>query len=173
MIKWLARLIEPGNEWVAPRTSRGVQLAGRLLSTSSLRSGGQPGWTGPTMGRNKSQIQVKTATTERRVRRTHRGSVWMLLCLWARERDVPHRARGQWELILPLSYPPASLALLADRWWIHCFLKFVCNHRLYALLSYLSGPFPLFLIFIPHTLSRSLLLCHTLMYSSLLSSPPS
>ncbi len=157
MIKWLAWLIEPGNEWVAPRTSRAVQLAARLLSTSSLCHHAEAGtgaeWPEPRA--KKSEIKVRTGTRERRERLKRRNCVWVLVCVCERERDVPHSARGQWELIFLLSYPLASLAVLAVRWWIHCFLKFVCNHRLYALLSYLLGPCSLFfssLFHRPHSL---------------------
>lgn len=157
MIKWLARLIEPGNEWVPPRTSRAVQEDCWVhhLWASALRQQ-QPGWTAPNTGQ-RSEIQERAGTTERKC-----------VSVCEREKEMFHTAtRGQWELILLLSSPLPSLAVLAVGWWIHCFLKFVCKHGLYSLLSYLLGPCSLFshLFFITHTacsFSLSLLLPHTL-----------
>ena len=51
-----------------------------------------------------------------------------------KESDVPGRAGGRWQFIFLLSYQLASLTVLAVRWQIHCFPKFVGNHHLYALL---------------------------------------
>lgn len=92
-----------------------------------------PHWTGPTMGQNL-------------VHRRENSNGWWGETRWngERRRCSTCKARGQCELIFLLSYPLASLAVLAVRWWIHCFFKFVCNHCLYVLLSYLSGPHFLF-----------------------------
>lgn len=95
-----------------------------------------PHWTGPTMGQNL-------------VHRCENSNGWWGETGWngERMRCSTYKARGQCELIFLLSYPLASLAVLAVRWWIHWFFKFVCNHCLYVLLSYLSGPpFSVFLI---------------------------
>lgn len=146
MIKWLARLIEVGNEWVAARTSRAEQLEGKTAEYNvslPLQYVQRQGRHGP------KNLKHKRAREQ-----------WVCV----REKEMFHVALGgQWVLIFLLSYPLASLAVLAVRWWIHCFLKFVCNHRLYALLSLISkGPAPCFshLFFISH-ISPHLPLSHT------------
>lgn len=99
------------------------------LTTSSLlqqaKAGSRIEWPKPQANKSEIQVNIWTAKSWECLKRI--GSLLMLLCVCERERNVPHRARGQWELIFLLSYPLASLALLAVRWWIHCFLKFVCN----------------------------------------------
>ena len=132
MIKWLARLIEPGNEWVPPRTGRAVQEEAESIISEAPNTG------------QRSEIQERAGTTERKC---------VCVCVCEREKEMFHTAtRGQWELILLLSSPLPSLAVLAVGWWIHCFLKFVCKHGLYSLLSYLLGPrFSVFSSLFHHT----------------------
>lgn len=86
-----------------------------------------PHWTGPTMGQNL-------------VHRRENSNGWWGETGWngERRRCSTCKARGQCELIFLLSYPLASLAVLAVRLWIHCFFKFVCNHMCSSLIS--QGP---------------------------------
>lgn len=135
-------------KWVSCSKDKQSRAASRKTAEYIIsvppRSGRHQCWTARTTGQkiwNKSENRNKK---EERVAETERECVSVSMCVCERKRDVPHSARGQWELIFLLSYPLASLAVLAVRWWIHCFLKFVCNHRLCALFSYLLGPCSLF-----------------------------
>lgn len=117
-----------------------------------------PHWTGPTMGQNL-------------VHRRENSNGWWGETGWngERRRCSTCKARGQCELIFLLSYPLASLAVLAVRWWIHCFFQ-VCLQPLFicAPLLSLRAPLSVFLISFSSPvlpaipLSLSYLLAHSL-----------